>query len=218
MPLMTKAGKSHRAIDVDEISKVKRQPTKRVNKAEIRNPMDATKVGAKVPGHNKSKSHLPGKIKTDKDGNAPSSIVVPDIAGEPCEIDILWSTVRPVFTKEALTHENVSEAIERCHGILGFAARMLGIKRDTLARYISDKPDLKALLTDERENLIDMAEAKTYVAMSRGEPWALALVLQTIGRERGWGPEFVQKSKKGQLLELLDKMAIEAGDYNADES
>ena len=37
-----------------------------------------------------------------------------------------------------------------------------------------------------REELVDIAEIRLRVAINNGEPWAIALVLKTMGKNRGY--------------------------------
>ena len=75
------------------------------------------------------------------------------------------------------------------HGLLSLAADTLGCGRSTLYRYCQDFPEVAAVVEEERERLVDMAEDALYDHLREKSPWAIALVLRTLGRKRG----FVEK-------------------------
>lgn len=84
------------------------------------------------------------------------------------------------------TIAKVKEAIVASHGLLTVAARMLRCDRSTVYAYVAKHPTLAEAVRDAREAHIDLAEAKLLKAVEAGAPWAVAMVLKTIGRTRGY--------------------------------
>jgi hypothetical protein len=52
--------------------------------------------------------------------------------------------------------------------------------------HIKRSPYLQFVFKDAREKRVDEAERKLDEAIERGEAWAIALVLRTLGKERGY--------------------------------
>jgi hypothetical protein len=81
----------------------------------------------------------------------------------------------------------VIEALRRHHGLLVLTADELGCSRQTLYNYAERYPVVAAVLAEERERFVDLAEQGLYHHLEEKSPWAIALVLKTLGRERGYG-------------------------------
>ena len=56
----------------------------------------------------------------------------------------------------------------------------------SLARQTAKIPKAQEALDDAREYTLDRAETKLFEAMENGEPWAIRMVLMTLGRSRGY--------------------------------
>ena len=89
-----------------------------------------------------------------------------------------------------LTESTVIAGLERAKGNVGLAAAQLGVRRDELWDCILKWPLLPVLLDNLRETMVDDAEALLREALGWGRPWAVAFVLKTIGRDRGFEDTF----------------------------
>jgi hypothetical protein len=85
------------------------------------------------------------------------------------------------------TAQQVIEALKATRGMVYLAARLLGCDPDTVMNYCKRFPTVEAAKQDARGELLDVAEAKLWQAVQRGESWAIAFALKTIGRSRGYG-------------------------------
>jgi hypothetical protein len=54
-------------------------------------------------------------------------------------------------------------------------------------KFKKRSPRVNATLQEERGKFLDLAEQRLFEAVDRGAPWAIALVLKTLGRGRGYG-------------------------------
>jgi hypothetical protein len=81
----------------------------------------------------------------------------------------------------------VIEALRTHHGLLVLAADALGCSRQTLYNYAERYPEVAEVLDEERQRFIDLAEQGLYDHLEERSPWAIALVLRTLGRHRGYG-------------------------------
>jgi hypothetical protein len=80
----------------------------------------------------------------------------------------------------------VVAALREHHGLLVLTADALGCSRTTLQTYAKRYPEIAEVIHAERERLIDLAERGLYVHLQERSPWAIALVLKTLGRQRGY--------------------------------
>ena len=65
-------------------------------------------------------------------------------------------------------------------------ANMIHCERHTLSRVVNSRPELKQLLDDKYENLLDEAEYQADRLMKAGNSAIVIHVLSTLGRKRGW--------------------------------
>lgn len=84
------------------------------------------------------------------------------------------------------TSAQVAAALDKSRGLVSVAARALGISRTTLYAYVEKDPALQAALSDARELTTDVAEAKLFQAVEKGEAWAICFYLKTQGKGRGY--------------------------------
>lgn len=109
-----------------------------------------------------------------------------------------------------LTVKGVENALMQVHGNISAAARALGVNRRSLSFRIQKNPQLREVLTDARESMLDNAETALQKAVLAGEAWAVCFYLKTQGKARGY-IERQEHQMDGQII-----LKIEADDdfYN----
>lgn len=111
--------------------------------------------------------------------------------------------------KEEYPIRKVIEALKKSGGVKSQAARRLGCDRMTVHRYCERYPEVNQAYKNEREELIDIGEAKM-IKMVQDENHShhfnsVRFLLQTIGRERGWNENYeVDISNIQGAAEALD--------------
>jgi Bacterial regulatory protein, Fis family len=102
----------------------------------------------------------------------------------------------------------VIEALRKHHGLLTLAADALGCSRQTLYSYVARYPVVAGVLMEERERFVDLAEQGLYDHLRDRSPWAIALVLKTLGRRRGYedkpatsGPPDTREAQEWQAIQ-----------------
>jgi len=89
--------------------------------------------------------------------------------------------------KQRYTIEQMEQVLRDSRGLLSPAARRLGCDRATMYNYAARYPRIQQTIDDAREQLIDSAESKLAEAIeTKAEPWAIAFVLKTLGKHRGY--------------------------------
>ena len=82
--------------------------------------------------------------------------------------------------------KDVVEAIQQYRGNISAVARAFQVSRQAIYDYISNKPDLKQMIQDERESMLDDAESEIYKQIRKGNTTALIFFLKTQGKTRGY--------------------------------
>ena len=85
-----------------------------------------------------------------------------------------------------LTVEACADALRERRGHITLAAHKLGVKYETLRKRVDRSPTLQAIISEFQTRRVDNAELALDAAVLRGEPWAVALVLKTLGKGRGY--------------------------------
>ena len=90
-------------------------------------------------------------------------------------------------SRHRYTAQQVIDALHATRGLVYLAAQRLGCDPDTIMNYCKRYPTVEQAKHDARGALLDMAEAKLFLAVQRDEAWAITFCLKTIGRSRGYG-------------------------------
>ena len=100
---------------------------------------------------------------------------------------------------EAFTTEQVIAAIQKGYTPTG-AASLLGCHPQTIRRYAKRHPTVKEALLAERRCIVDYAEQGLRAAVIRGDAWAVALALKTLGKNRGYVERQELTGRDGEAL------------------
>ncbi len=84
------------------------------------------------------------------------------------------------------TIDQVAEALRKGDGILSVAAQMLGCHRNTIYNYLEDHTELKDVLEESRETIVDEAEKVLLKKVKEEDIRCVMFVLRTLGRHRGY--------------------------------
>ena len=85
------------------------------------------------------------------------------------------------------TEQEIAFAIIDCGGYLSAIAKTLGCKIESIRNAINSNPELKELVYEQREELLDNAERGLVKAVNAGKLEAIKFVLSRLGRNRGYG-------------------------------
>jgi hypothetical protein len=84
------------------------------------------------------------------------------------------------------TVDQVTRALKNSRGLVSPAARALGCSAQTVRNYVKRHPTVAQAKEDEREKLIDTAEAHLYQQIINGNIVAILFTLKTVGKSRGY--------------------------------
>lgn len=84
------------------------------------------------------------------------------------------------------TTQQVIDAIKDSKGIKSIVAARLGCTRQTIDNYIKRHPTVARAYQEERERIVDIAEAQLLGKLRAGEWPAIRYTLSTLGKNRGY--------------------------------
>jgi len=97
--------------------------------------------------------------------------------------------------KRELTAKRIIKALEKAHGLVGLAADMAGIHRNTVTKYIKEFPAVAEAVEDARERLYDTVESKLYERIEAGDLTAIIFFLKTRCKDRGYSEKQIETPK-----------------------
>lgn len=102
------------------------------------------------------------------------------------------------------TVEQIKAALHKSQGLISLAAEALGANYTTIYRRVKKSKELREIISGYRLRRVDRAEIGLDAALARGEPWAIALVLKTLGKNRGYVEREEHTGKGGGPIETSD--------------
>ena len=94
-------------------------------------------------------------------------------------------------------------ALTETHGLISLAADRLGCDYTTIYRRVKTSKELKRVIAHYRKRRVDVAELRLDTALNNGDPWAVALVLRTLGKKRGYVERNEVTGKDGKEIRLI---------------
>jgi hypothetical protein len=82
--------------------------------------------------------------------------------------------------------EAMIDALRQTNGLVSLAAKRMGCSASTIYSRAHTTKSVQQAITDSREELVDIAELALRAAVTGKEAWAVALVLKTLGKNRGY--------------------------------
>lgn len=101
-----------------------------------------------------------------------------------------------------LSNQQIIDALRDVNGMVYLAARKLGCAPNTIYNRMAKSATIKQACEDSRGELVDISEQKLRAAVLNGEPWAIALVLKTLGKQRGYVERAEYAGVKDEPIEI----------------
>jgi hypothetical protein len=110
------------------------------------------------------------------------------------------------------TDKQMTEALKKFKGAVYLAAESIGCHPDTIYTRAKTSEAVQRAITKERGKMLDTAELALYNAVMKGESWAIAFALKSVGRDRGYGDKLeILHGIDQSLLKRLQQQADGAG-------
>ena len=110
-----------------------------------------------------------------------------------------------------LNYKKVEEAIEGTGGIQTIVANRCQVSRQALNQFLKKYPKLLQKLEEERDSIVDLAEAKLRTRLNEGSDFLIWKTLSTKGKSRGYG-EKTELGVTGNLRLVIRERVHGQGD------
>lgn len=88
---------------------------------------------------------------------------------------------------ERVPTERIIACLRETNGLISLAAKRVPCSPTTIRTRARQVQAVQTAIDDYRDELVDLGELALRAAVVDREPWAVALVLKTLGRARGYG-------------------------------
>ena len=93
--------------------------------------------------------------------------------------------------KKRYSYDEVVDVIQKSEGVRTTICKLLDCSQTQLRNYLEEHPELKQVMLDAREQILDLAESVIRENLTQTENQELRqkaaeFTLKTIGRHRGW--------------------------------
>ena len=130
----------------------------------------------------------------------------------------------------AIPLQKVIATLRATNGNIAESARRMRVTRVALAVRVSRSPQLKAIVADSRDIMVDYAETSLFRAVKKGQAWAVCFALKCQGKTRGYieqpQPHTAENLPVNQIAEFIKslqadgvtrgtRIPLEGGDVHA---
>ena len=89
-------------------------------------------------------------------------------------------------SKERVSTERIIECLRETNGLVSLAAKRVPCSISTINTRRKRVQAVEQVIQECRGELVDLGELALRKAVLAGEPWAVSLVLKTLGKDRGY--------------------------------
>lgn len=101
--------------------------------------------------------------------------------------------------------QDLADAIHKYNGNISAIARAFGVTRSAIYDYLEKRPELKQIVDEERETILDDVESELFKQAKRGNLTALIFFLKTQGKKRGYVERSEITGADGQVIKVMLK-------------
>ncbi len=88
--------------------------------------------------------------------------------------------------KRKITKKTLTEALDKANGFVTYAAKILGVSRMAIYKYMEKHPEMKEVYEDIKNKKLDIAEFKLIENIKAGDTTSLIFFLKCQGKQRGY--------------------------------
>ena len=120
---------------------------------------------------------------------------------------LCWIHCRGLIMSEDKKHrlskaqKEMLVALEACANNVALACEQVSTGRTVHYKWLKNNPKYKEGVQEIRNALVDLAESKLYINVKKGNQKAIEYLLDSQGKERGYGKTLQVTGKDGNAIE-----------------
>ncbi len=111
--------------------------------------------------------------------------------------------------KPKFTADDMIAALTKTKGMVYLAADVLGCAPNTVYNYAKNYPTVQQAIDNQRGQFLDKTELALDKAVDRGDGWAIAFALKTLGKHRGYVEKQLVEQKTTNIEVDLNSLTDE---------
>ena len=106
-------------------------------------------------------------------------------------------------SKERIKTQRIIDCLKETNGLISLAAKRVPCSMTTIYTRARNVAAVQRVIDECRGELVDLGELALRRAVVNGEPWAVALVLKTLGKGRGYVERQEVTGADGGAIEMV---------------
>ena len=106
-------------------------------------------------------------------------------------------------SKERVKTQRIIDCLKETNGLVSLAAKRVPCSVTTIYTRARDVARVQQVIDECRGELVDLGELALRRAVHNGEPWAVSLVLKTLGKNRGYVERQEVTGADGGAIEMV---------------
>jgi hypothetical protein len=86
-----------------------------------------------------------------------------------------------------IPNSRIIEGLKATGGFIGKTAKLIGLSQSALSNRIKQYPELREVISDIENNVLEVAVSGLISAIANGDPWAIKEYLKYKGHSMGFG-------------------------------
>ena len=119
-------------------------------------------------------------------------------------------------SKERVKTQRIIECLRETNGLVSLAAKRVPCSMTTIYTRARDVAAVRQVIDECRSELVDYGELALRRAVVNGEPWAVAMVLKTLGKDRGYVERQEVTGADGEALQVVTRVVRVGGAVASD--
>lgn len=116
------------------------------------------------------------------------------------------------------TDQELIDALRHTKGMVYLAAKHLGCNHETISIRAKKSKAVAREMRTQRGEFVDNSELRFIAAVNRDEPWAIAMALRTLGKDRGYVEKTELDINDARKLVIIEEIVEPGKEYRADET
>lgn len=106
-------------------------------------------------------------------------------------------------SKERVKTQRIIDCLKETNGLVSLAAKRVPCSMTTIYTRARNVAAVQRVIDECRGELVDLGELALRRAVVNGEPWAVSLVLKTLGKNRGYVERQEVTGADGGAIEMV---------------
>jgi hypothetical protein len=129
---------------------------------------------------------IDNQVPSDSGENSETEAEYEEQEAEKNSVESITPRERRYNGNDKVDHDQITELLKAKAGNITAVCQALNINRTTFYRWLEKDKELKRIVDEQQESLIDFAESRLFQNIKDGDTTSIIFYLKTKGRNRGY--------------------------------